>query len=169
MRIAKHVNDGEIFEIPIKLSKAEIENLKRVTEKGTYKCAFCDARLRIESGDVKGTYFSHYKDESCIANASKLEKTYFTYKNQIKREEPKQQVVVSLLKNELDGLTKIYSELRVDLGFNDSTFQTHVPDIVVELGKDKKKYAMSVVTRINKETDLELAESLKKGNNILQS
>ncbi|KGR74718.1 competence protein CoiA family protein [Ureibacillus sinduriensis] len=164
MRIAKHVIDNYIFEIPLGLNKTDIINLKRVTEKGTYKCAFCGGRVRIESGDVKGTYFSHFKDESCIANASKLEKAYLTYKNQIMREEPKQQIVVSLLKNELEGLKKIYSHLKVDLGYNIPIFQTHLPDVVVELGEGKKKYAMSVVTKINKESDLELSETLKKRN-----
>ncbi|WP_336637851.1 competence protein CoiA family protein [Lysinibacillus fusiformis] len=158
MRDAWHNNNGEMYAIPYNLSAAEIENLQIVARKGTFSCPYCKAALYIRHGDINGTYFSHQHGESCEPSKV-VTAAYKRYVKQKKRESHRQELIVTMMRDELNVLSRIYSTLEVKFGYLDLAFNNHIPDLIVTI--QNRKYALSVLTDINRTTDSIAAKTIK--------
>ncbi len=159
MKTAYHINNEDYYTIPDSMSSQEIANLKQLCRKNTFQCPFCKAFFDAPSGPERYPYFRHRNSESC-EEAEEFEKRSLTFSRQIERENTRHPIVVSILKDELKLLDKIYDDLKVLEGRFDPIFKKYIPDLVVYL--NKTAYTIQVITQINELTDEGLAKQLIK-------
>lgn len=64
-----------------------------------------------------------------------------------------------MMRDELNVLSRIYPKLEVRFGNLDLAFINHIPDLVVSI--QDQKYALTVLTDINRSTDQTVAKTIK--------
>src|SRR4051794_30318421 len=83
------------------LKYESIEELKASAKKGVFLCPYCHIGMNVRAGKSNVEHFYHPKGLAC-QKSLQVESAYQNYQRQIKRESPKQQVLVSLVKDELE-------------------------------------------------------------------
>ncbi|EJS68621.1 competence protein CoiA family protein [Bacillus cereus] len=163
MREAVHVVENALFRLPNPARKDEIENLKKLAEKGLFQCPYCKARVIIKSGEVVPPHFSHLYSEAC-EESKVMERAEKRYSKQVERETVKHLVMVSIIYNELLTQSRNRDDVEVEYGYKVKHNLTEFPDIWVKVGK--KEFAISVVTNVNFSKDDGLAKRIKKRHQI---
>lgn len=159
MREAMHTNNKQLYIIPKNLTDKEVENHKQNAKKGTFICPYCKAKLQVKSGPVHGNYFSHQHGEGC--EPSRQSETRSRKYEQLKKDDtPRHPQILALMYDELNVLSKVYSNLSCTLGYLDATFTKYIPDISLKI--NNHKYAITIVTNISSASDASKAKSIQK-------
>ncbi|MER1985731.1 MAG: competence protein CoiA family protein [Solibacillus sp.] len=159
MREAIHVNDQKKYNIPQNLPDEEIQNLKLIANKGTFKCPYCNAKLYVKSGPIHGNYFSHQHGEGCELS-KQSEARSRKYEQQKKNDTPRHPQILAQMYDELHVLSKVYSHLTCSLGYLDAIFLKYIPDISLQI--HDHKYALTIITNVNSSLDDSKANTIRK-------
>lgn len=159
MREALHVNNQQIYFIPQSLSDSEIENHKQNANKGTFICPYCQEKLKVRSGPVRGNYFAHLHGESC--EPSKQTEVRSKKYEQLKKDDtPRHPQILAIMLDDLEVLSKVYPHISCSRGYLDATFSKFIPDISLKI--HNHHYAITIFTNITASSDVTKAKNIQK-------
>ncbi|WNR45794.1 competence protein CoiA family protein [Paenibacillus roseipurpureus] len=150
---------SEISKYSDAMKESIIDKLRKIAEKGAMTCPFCDEKLILRAGDIRGVHFAHIRGKTCLESSA-----YDTYSNQVKRESQKHSVIKELIYDELKTQEKIKPDLKVEYGYKEKAKENwkYYPDIY--LNKNGKEYAVSIVTNVYKIGDENVVKVIEKRN-----
>lgn len=166
MKEALHVIDNEITSLPDSATREEVDNLKKLAEKGLFQCPYCKAKLIVKYGEERGQYFSHQHSEACEVS-KKIDQSEKRYRKQIERETKNYHAMLAILHDELAGQSKMNSMIQLDYGYKAKPELKEYPDIWLKIGE--KEYGLSIVTNVKSSMDSKLANQItKRQQNFLE-
>lgn len=159
MKEAIHSIDGELVRLNSVISPEEIRNYKKLSDKGIYKCPYCEAELMIKSGDHREVHFSHRHSESC--EPSKIvDEAEKRYRRQVARDTAKHKTMVDIIYDELKTQSRTRADLIVDYGYRVKKELSKYPDIWVKSGD--VEVAISVITNVRPSSDSKLSKEIEE-------
>lgn len=158
MREAKHRIDNDLIQLPLTATAATINNYKKLSKKDIFECPFCQAKLIVKSGEIKGIFFSHLHGEAC-EQSKQQDKAEKKYIKQIDREIESHSTLVNIIYNELVVKSKINSSMSVSYGYKSGLNLKEVPDVIVQT--NGKIFAISVLTNVGINEDSKLTKQIK--------
>ncbi|EKN65946.1 competence protein CoiA-like family [Neobacillus bataviensis LMG 21833] len=159
MREALHVIDNEMTSLPDSATREEVDNLKKLAEKGLFQCPYCKAKLIVKFGEERGQYFSHQHSEACEIS-KKIDQAEKRYRKQLARETTNHHAMLAILHNELANQAKMNSMIQLDYGYKAKPELKEYPDIWMKIGE--KEYGLSIVTSVTSSMDSKLANQITK-------
>jgi len=159
MKEALHSLEKQIIRIPPVSTIEEIRNWKMLAKKGVFQCPFCNAKLKVRSGDYREVHFSHLTSESCEISR-KLTKAEKRYSKQVARESENQPAIISMIMDELRQTEKLNQNVKADFGYRAKMDLTEYPDIWLKV-KDIE-YAISILTDVHPSNDSTLSKLIQK-------
>ncbi|XKH49528.1 competence protein CoiA [Chryseomicrobium palamuruense] len=75
-------------------------------------CPYCKVAMTVRGGKERESHFSHPPNLSC-AESTRVEGNYSKYKKQIKNDSPRRQLLVSMIRDELEISAKIHDTIQV--------------------------------------------------------
>ncbi|WML46695.1 competence protein CoiA family protein [Neobacillus sp. PS3-34] len=157
MRDAIHVVEKIQFSLPNSASKDEVANLKKLADKGLFKCPYCEAKLIVKSGETVILHFSHLHSEACEESKT-VDKAEKKYSKQVERETEKHPAMVSIVLDELLIQSRLRTDVQVEHGYKAKPDLLEFPDIWVQVSD--KEFAISIVTNVHSSGDERLAKRI---------
>lgn len=165
MNYAIHSLDRNEEFISQLLEKQTIEELKKVAEKNTYECPYCQETLHVRGGTVYECHFYHLHNEACDP-AKQVRKSYRQYQKQIKRESTKHSVLVSIVKDELRTAASGKENIEIVEGYRVAKFKKHFPDLYVCIGS--REWAITILTELNESENNTYAKNFRERHHYFQ-
>jgi len=159
MNFALNKADDQKEYIEILLQSNSIEQLKKLGEKKLYLCPYCKVPMTVKGGKERESHFSHPRNLSC-AESTRVEGNYSKYKKQIKNDSPRRQLLVSMIRDELEISAKIHDTIQVLDGYRLQGLDKYFPDIYVKTGS--KEWAITVLANMTEKESAEHSKVFKK-------
>lgn len=159
MNFALNKADNQKEYIEILLQSNSIEQLKKLGEKKLYLCPYCKVPMTVKGGKERESHFSHPRNLSCL-ESTRVEGNYSKYKKHIKNDSPRRQLLVSMIRDELEISAKIHDTIQVLDGYRLESLDKYFPDIYVKTGS--KEWAITVLTNMTEKESAEHSKVFKK-------
>lgn len=159
MNFALNRADNQKEYIELLLNANTVEQLKKLGEKKLYICPYCKIPMTVRAGDVRETHFSHPPNLSC-EESKRVEGAYSKYKKQIKNDSPRRQLLVSMIRDELETSAKFHDTIQVLDGYRVERLEKYFPDIYVKTGN--KEWAITVLANMTEKESSEYSKTFKK-------
>lgn len=159
MNFALNKADNQKEYIEILLQSNSIEQLKKLGEKKLYLCPYCKVPMTVKGGKERESHFSHPRNMSCVESTC-VEGNYSKYKKQIKNDSPRRQLLVSMIRDELEISAKIHDTIQVLDGYRLQSLDKYFPDIYVKTGS--KEWAITVLANMTEKESAEHSKVFKK-------
>lgn len=159
MNFALNKADNQKEYIDILLQSNSIEQLKKLGEKKLYLCPYCKVPMTVKGGKERESHFSHPPNLSC-AESTRVEGNYSKYRKQIKNDSPRRQLLVSMIRDELEISAKIHDKIQVFDGYRLESLDNYFPDIYVKTGS--KEWAITVLANMTEKESAEHSKIFKK-------
>lgn len=159
MNFALNKADNQKEYIEILLQSNSIEQLKKLGEKKLYLCPYCKVPMTVKGGKERDSHFSHPRNLSC-AESTRVEGNYSKYKKQIKNDSPRRQLLVSMIRDELEVSAKIHDTIQVLDGYRLQGLDKYFPDVYVKTGS--KEWAITVLANMTEKESAEHSKVFKK-------
>ena len=135
-----------------------VEELKKLASKNIYICPYCQESLKVSSGDER-SYFAHPTNKACM-ESKQVEKSYSKYKKQTKRESIKHQILVSIVKDELETAAIGRKNIEIVEGYRLDRFTKHFPDLYVCIGS--REWAITILTDLTENESTAYAKNFRE-------
>lgn len=162
MMFAMHRIDRKMEWINRLLETESVESLKLVAKKGVFECPYCSAPMSVRAGEKNVHHFAHPPNLACEKSQS-VERAYHNYQKQIKRESMRQQVLVSLVKDELETANQDKQQVEVEYGYLVEHLDKYYPDVYVRIGGTE--WAITIVSNLTEAENERYARDFKKRHN----
>ncbi|MFC6040719.1 competence protein CoiA family protein [Paenisporosarcina macmurdoensis] len=159
MNFSKNVVTNEREIIETLLQNHTPSELKNLAKKKLYVCPYCDEKLIIRSGDIRGTYFAHTTNNAC-EKSEQVERAFQKYIKQKQRESFRHPILVGMIKDELLTANSGSKDIIIEEGYLSPGLTKFFPDLYVKIGQSK--WAITVITKINESEDIQIASQFKK-------
>lgn len=159
MNFALNKADDQKEYIEILLQSNSIEQLKKLGEKKLYLCPYCKVPMTVRGGKERESHFSHPPNLSC-AESTRVEGNYSKYRKQIKNDSPRRQLLVSMIRDELEISVKIHDTIQVLDGYRLQGLDKYFPDLYVKTGS--KEWAITVLANMTEKESAEHSKVFKK-------
>ena len=162
MMFAMHRIDRKIEWINRLLETESVDSLRSTAKKGVFECPYCSVPLSVRAGEKNAHHFAHPKNLTC-AKSERVDQAYQNYQKQIKRESLRQQVLVSLVKDELETANQDKQQVEVEYGYLVEHLDKYYPDVYVRIGGTE--WAITIVSNLTEAENERYAWDFKKRHN----